>query len=115
MKIEVKKVTRLLLKQMTSLDDISVILEDLGPGQGKITVECFGLAWSKHWTTMGEMSVSQFIAQSNAAYIACKLQPQPIPAMRFQYLCRLVRAIQQGIEMVQESENEKPLKVCADG
>lgn len=58
-----------------SLDPISVIVEDFGPGQGKITITCFGEAWSHYWSHMGETNkLMQFFTQCDNDYIVGKLK-----------------------------------------
>lgn len=35
------------------LDPVTVVLQDLGPGCGRLMVECWGSAWSAYWGGMG--------------------------------------------------------------
>ena len=70
MKIETTEVKRLTIKEVPDLDPISVILEDLGPGRGKITVECYGQAWSSFWPAMGNRTIGEFFCRCDDSYIA---------------------------------------------
>lgn len=73
MKITESTVTKLCLTEIKGLDPVTVFLEDFGPGQGKLTVECFGDAWSQYWGSMGAGDLISFLASANVEYIAMKL------------------------------------------
>jgi len=53
-----------------SLDPVTVFLEDLGPGQGGVTVTCYGEAWACTWGAMGELTVREFVVSVDAGYLA---------------------------------------------
>lgn len=58
-----------------TLDPITVIAEDFGPGQGKITITCFGEAWSHYWSHMGERNkLADFFCKCDEHYLAGKLK-----------------------------------------
>lgn len=57
------------------LDPITVIAEDFGPGQGKITITCYGDAWSCYWGSMGEKTkLAEFFCGCDEHYLAGKLK-----------------------------------------
>lgn len=37
------------IMQSHRLDPIRVTLDDIEPGRGRITVECYGRAWASYW------------------------------------------------------------------
>jgi hypothetical protein len=55
------------------LDPILVVMQDLGPGVGRLLVECYGDAWSGYWGAMGERSIEQFVLSCSADYIGGKM------------------------------------------
>lgn len=58
-----------------TLDPITVFAEDYGPGQGKITITCFGEAWSHYWSHMGEKTkLAEFFRKCDEDYLAGKLK-----------------------------------------
>lgn len=58
-----------------TLDPISVIVEDYGPGEGKITITCFGEAWSNYWSHMGENNtLMDFFLKCDKHYLVGKLK-----------------------------------------
>ena len=75
MKIAKTTVEKLVITEVKNLDPISVIVEDFGPGQGKITITCFGDAWSHYWSHMGETNkLADFFCSCDEHYIARKLK-----------------------------------------
>ena len=73
MKITESQVRKLTLTDIDSLDPVSVFLEDFGVGQGRVTIECFGDAWSYYWGAMGDSNLIEFLKDANADYISNKL------------------------------------------
>lgn len=73
MKINKRQVTALLLTELDSLDPVAVIAEDLGPNQGKITITCFGKAWTAYWGGMGTSTIAEFFCGCDERYIAKNL------------------------------------------
>lgn len=60
---------------MGKLDPITVFAEDFGPGQGKMTITCFGEAWSHYWSSMGEGNkLADFFCKCDTDYIVRKLK-----------------------------------------
>lgn len=73
MKIEKKTVTKINLSDIDGLDPISVIAEDLGPGQGQIVITCYGQSWSAYWGGMGDRTICEFFCSCDEHYLAGKL------------------------------------------
>lgn len=70
MKIESSTVVKLTITEAIALDPITVILEDISSGRGKIIIECYGKSWSACWGGMGARTVSQFFRSCNEDYLA---------------------------------------------
>ncbi len=52
------------------LDPIRVYLQDLAPGQGRITLECSGCAWACFFGSMGEdKNIADFMRTAGSDYI----------------------------------------------
>lgn len=58
-----------------SLDPVSIIVEDLRAGCGRITISCFGKSWTNTWGGMGTQTIIPFFIDSNVYYLAEKLMP----------------------------------------
>lgn len=75
MKIEESTVKKLMITGVENLDPVAVMVENFGPGQGKITITCFGEAWSNYWSHMGDKTtLEQFFVQAGRDYLICKLK-----------------------------------------
>jgi hypothetical protein len=72
MKTSLSHVSKLLISDLPRLDPITVLLEDLGPNQGKMIVECYGRSWSAYWGSMGGTLV-QFLKSVSTDYVARKM------------------------------------------
>lgn len=59
------------------LDPVTMILEDIGPGKGKLFIDCYGKAWTAYWGGMGSHTIAQFINTSDVDYLANKLTNVP--------------------------------------
>lgn len=76
LKITVTSVTKMLIVGADRLDPITVFLEDITQGNGKITVSCFGKSWTAHWAAMGEnTTVAEFFVNSHPQYIIGYFSP----------------------------------------
>lgn len=75
MRVKHSMVNKLTITDVTGLDPITVYAEDFGPGQGKITITCFGEAWSHYWSHMGETTkLADFFCSCDEDYLAHKLK-----------------------------------------
>ena len=75
MKIEQSQVTKLMITGVKDLDPVAVIVENFGPGAGKITITCFGEAWSNYWGSMCEQhTLESFFCKADKHYLAGKLK-----------------------------------------
>jgi len=75
MKIQKSTAEKLTITGVENLDPVAVIVEDFGPGQGKITITCFGDAWSHYWSHMGEDNkLADFFCGCDEHYLAKKLK-----------------------------------------
>ena len=74
MKITEEKIRRLTISEVPGIDPIRVMLEDIGPGQGRINIECWGQSWANYWGGMGKETIAQFFATCDEHYLAGKLR-----------------------------------------
>lgn len=73
MKITSALVRRIEIKEVVGLDPIRVMLEDIGPGQGRINIECWGKSWASFWGGMGDCTIAQFFCSCDEHYLAKNL------------------------------------------
>jgi len=75
MRVSTKSVTKVIIEDIDNLDNVNVALEEYGPGRGKVTIDCFGDAWSHYWGAMGEKNLIDFIISCDCYYLAKKFAP----------------------------------------
>lgn len=74
MKFEHKQVELVVITGAKALDPIRVQLENMEPGKGRITIECYGQAWSAYWGGMGKgRTIDQFFCSCDNGYLAGNL------------------------------------------
>ena len=72
MKIEKQQTETYVLTDITSLDPITIYINNICKGKGKITIECYGRAWTNYWGGMGDQSIQEFFCGANNDYILGK-------------------------------------------
>lgn len=60
-------------EQQGELDPVTAFLEDFAPGQGQLTLVCWGRAWSHYWGAMGDGDLRWFILGCSTGYLVEKL------------------------------------------
>ena len=91
MKIKKSMVTKIKISEVDGLDEISVILEDLGPRQGNIHITCYGEAWTSYWGGMGDRTIAQFFCACDEHYLAGNLSGVRSTVEDFDALTNIVR------------------------
>lgn len=79
-----------------SLDAIRVYWRDVGPGQGHVTIACWGCAWTCYFGGMNGRTIRQFFAEADTHYLITKLGITPHLKQRktdHEYLGRIIDAI----------------------
>lgn len=72
MKVTETKVLSIEITEVERLDPIRVMAENYEPGQGRITITCYGKAWTSAWFAMSGDTVQKFfIRVSNDYLIGC--------------------------------------------
>lgn len=75
MKVTKSTVEKMTITEVPNLDAVAVMVENFGPGAGKITITCFGEAWSGYWGAMGEQNtMATFFCKCDKHYLANKLK-----------------------------------------
>lgn len=58
------------------LDPVRVMIENYEPSKGRITITCFGKAWTGAWFAMGGDTVQEFIKRVSNEYLIGYFDPQ---------------------------------------
>ena len=72
MKIQKSNVEKLMVTELEGLDPVAAYLEDQGEGRGKITITCYGKAWTAYWGAMG-CGIREFVLSADNGYLINKL------------------------------------------
>lgn len=75
MKVTETKVLSIEITEVERLDPIRVMAENYVPGKGRITITCFGKAWTSFWPAMGGDTVQQFLIRVSNDYLIGCLSP----------------------------------------
>jgi len=67
--VEKNNVLSLTITGAERLDPIRVMIENYEPGKGRITVTCYGQAWTGAWFAMGGDTVQEFIQRVSNDYL----------------------------------------------
>lgn len=80
-----------------ALDPITVVLQDVAPGKGRLIIECYGRAWSAFWGAMGDRCIEEFVLSADAEYIANRMYIPKETKSDKAYLLRIVQAVQASL------------------
>lgn len=100
MKIEKSNTDTMLISDIDALDPVTVFFEDYGENRGRLSIVCYGKAWTAYWGSMGS-SLKEFVRDMNYDYIAGKLYDNSNPCDNWIYLCRIVKAVQEALKTEQ--------------
>lgn len=101
MKVTPIVVISLEITEVPGLDPIRVLLQDLGPNQGRLIIECYGQAWSCSWMAMGS-DIRSFVTSVDPDYIASKLagnSARKLAKKDISYLLRVVKAVREALRL----------------
>lgn len=78
MSIKVEKINVLsfIVTGADRLDPVRVMIENIEPGRGLITITCFGKSWNAGWGSMGGDTVQDFIKRVSNDYLIGCISPQ---------------------------------------
>ncbi len=70
MQVKDTEIRTLYISEVKALDPITVSLNNVESGKGKMTIECFGTAWSAYWGSMGNITLEEFFISCETGYLA---------------------------------------------
>lgn len=83
------------------LDGIHVFWLDFAPGQGSVTITCWGQAWSAYFGGMGTGTIKDFFASCDTGYMVTKLGITPMlkhSKRNDAYVGRIVDAVRSAVK-----------------
>lgn len=106
-------IKQLVITDAPRLDPIRVMLENYEPGQGRITVTCWGRAWTAAWFAMSGRSIEQFVAEAYPEYVLDNMKSNMAPGLKRDqkredaYLIRIIVAVQEALRQQLATPTEK--------
>jgi hypothetical protein len=116
MKVEAKQQRVLTITDATRgpgrglIDPITVLIQNVAPGQGHLTVTCYGEAWTCWWGSMGDgLTVEQFIARTSIGYITgCLVRgsraSRTEKTRMERYLCDIIEALKGALQLAPDPQ-----------
>lgn len=90
------------------LDPVTVFLEDFTPGQGQLTLVCWGRAWTHYWGATGSSSLRAFLLSASTGYLVDKLM-LPYDVVLKRAVTREARWLSQIVEALKDALRGDPL------
>lgn len=69
MKVTQSTIQQLVITDVERLDPVRVMIENIRPGVGCITITCFGKSWTASWSAMSGMTIQEFFLSCNNSYL----------------------------------------------
>jgi len=69
MKITQSTIEQIVITDVDRLDPVKVMIENLRPGAGNITITCFGKSWTSYWGAMSDRTIQEFFVDCNDSYL----------------------------------------------
>lgn len=116
MKITTNIIQQLMIDDVAGLDPVRVMWEDYQPGQGRITITCYGRAWTTAWFAMAGAEIRVFFMSASPEYVLSNLVGNMAPGLKRNqrsdeaYLLRIIIAVQEAFrrQVREELHGEAP-------
>jgi len=69
MNITHSTIEQIVITDIARLDPVKVMIENIKPGVGNITITCFGKSWTSFWGSMSDRSIQEFFVDCNDSYL----------------------------------------------
>ena len=64
------QIEKIVAPSAPGIDSVTAYFENVGPGQGRVTIICYDMAWTSYWGGMGDQNAQQFFAAVGVDYLA---------------------------------------------
>lgn len=88
------------IPESNGLDRIHAFWMNVGPGQGYVTIICYGQAWTAYFGGMGDRTIQQFFAMADTSYMVTKMGITPALKQSKKndaYLGRIIDAVRKSV------------------
>lgn len=99
MRVEQQTAQVLTIFDAPALDPINVVLQDFGPGNGRIIIECYGKVWARYWGAMGTQRIAEFFCTTDTGYLVSKLHndTRRLKKAEEAYMVRIIDAVREAL------------------
>jgi len=99
MKVENSTSETITISGVAGLDIITAVFQDIEKGEGRLIIQCYGIAWAAYWGGMGDRTIQEFILSCDTEYLTDKLwrQTEKRTKRGEEYLSRIIKTVQQAI------------------
>lgn len=99
MRIKTGTATCLQIFDAEGVVTVTVITQDIAPGEGRLFIENYGQAWSSYWPGMGARTVAEFVIGCGEDYLVHNLaRPRKTTAREVKHLLHLCRVVRQALK-----------------
>lgn len=70
MRVTKSTATKIIISNVNGLDPIAVYVENHEACKGKVTITCYGKAWTAYWSAMSHATLEEFFCDSHIEYLA---------------------------------------------
>lgn len=112
MKIEKRSADIFTIIDPPALDPITVFLENFEPGKGRVTIVCYGRAWTSFWGAISGKRIEEFLLTCESDYIADNLdwgRTQIVKRLEKTdrtYLLRIINSVLAALRQLKSEEGE---------
>jgi hypothetical protein len=75
MKLTESEIKKVHISEIEGCDPVTLLIEDFGPGKGRITIQCWDKAWTSSWGACGEKGVLSFFLSCDKYYLLKNFVP----------------------------------------
>jgi|SRR6185369_9715375 len=100
----------ILITEVAGLDPIHAFWINLEPGQGYVTLICYGCAWTAYFGGMEGRTIEQFFSEADTDYLVTKLgitQFLKDTKQHRAYLGKIVNAVKAALDAGRETPERK--------
>lgn len=102
MKVSPVNCNAAVISQVDGLDTIHVFWVNVEPGQGYVTIICWGCAWTAYFGGMSALTIEEFFLSADVPYLVSKMGFSRVLAGRkkdLDYLARIIKAVKDSFAL----------------
>ena len=100
MKIETtqQKIQKIRLTKLNGIDPITIYVDNISKGKGRILIECWGQVWTAYWIDMGNKTVQEFFCVCDDDYLYSKIRIASRPHKEYEYVVSIIQSVRKAFQ-----------------